>query len=93
MPAIECLCHSGGSPQTYPLLDGRLVEIRSGCVVDAESREVLANSSESQNFMLMLGDLTRTERQWWEEWGGHVCESASVTGMGQFGITHNKFGR
>lgn len=62
MPTTECLCQSQGACQTYRLRDGRTVESRNGCLVDAATRHTVAGSDDAAYFLLTNARLSEDER-------------------------------
>lgn len=78
MPCHESPIQSFGAPTTFPLKDGRTIEIRNGCVVDAETRYTLAGSREATAYLLEFADLTPEQREWIEYWGADVFGQMAV---------------
>jgi hypothetical protein len=82
MPAIESYLHCAGYAQAYyTLLDGRRVEVRNGCVVDAVSRHTLAGSDEAAEYLLKRARLTAEERHWIETEGRVLFPASASTDM------------
>jgi hypothetical protein len=84
MPATESLTQSIGTPQTYRLLDGRVVELRNGCLVEFLTREVVTGSHQTAGYLLDHAKLTNDERLFWSVWGDILCDRmSSQASMGQ----------
>jgi hypothetical protein len=88
MPATErTAIREDGSPQTLKLRDGRLCELRNGCLVVASTREVLTGSHQTAGYVLEHAKLTNDERFYWSVWGAILCDRmSSQESHGQIGV-------
>lgn len=86
-PASPTYLQSRGTPQTLTLAnDGRVCELRNGCLVMADTREVITGSNDTAAFVLARCVLTAEQRNWWKTWGAAVCDRmSSQSSMGQAG--------
>lgn len=78
MPTTPSTIQSFGTPQTYNLADGRLVEVRNGCVVDAKTRDTIAGSREASDYLLKHAVLTQEQREWIAYWGVRIYGTMSI---------------
>lgn len=94
MPATESMTQSLGSPATFTLRDGCLVELRNGCLVESSTRKVLTGSHQTANYLLEHARLTADERFYWTVWGDILCDRmSSQTSMGTAGGGLRRHGR
>ena len=63
MPATESYCQSTNIPEAYRLHDGRTVELRWGCLVDAVTRYTVAGSDDAYDFLMVNAVLTSDDLQ------------------------------
>ena len=76
--AAECLIQSAGTPETFLLDDGRTYELRCGCLVDAETRCMLADSEKAPAVIVRRGILSSEQLLKWAEFGPAICASAAM---------------
>ncbi len=79
MPANERLIQSSGVPETFLLDDGRMVELRRGCLLDCETRRLLTTSDETTSFVLRHALLSFDDHLRWAEFGPAICASAAMS--------------
>jgi hypothetical protein len=79
-------------PTTYTLIDGRVCEVRNGCLVDQATRTTVAGSNESAAKLLADGLLTADQRQWIEEWGSSLFPASSFAAWSISEVLKNRTG-